>query len=150
MLQTHLSDLHIASQRTVLSHCRRSDPKHIWACRLCAAMGLGGKAQDGIKQSYEPFHLPLDIAYQSFSSATRPLAAAANSGAAEGAECPSPLDRFSQMQPEHVIVDLSPLLHKSGWSSSHPEKTVALLLRFLWPALRMAPPGTTVHVSPQT
>jgi hypothetical protein len=115
-------------------------------------MGLGGKAQANIKQIYEPFHVLMDIAYQSFSSATRSCAAPADSGAAEGAaaECPSPLERFSLKQPTHVVVDMSPLLYKSGSSSAHPEKTVAVLLRFLWPALRMAPLGTTFHVSLQT
>ena len=113
-------------------------------------MGLGWRARAGIKQIYEAFHLLLDIAYESFSSATRPCAAAADSGAAEGAKCPSPLERFKEKRPKHVIVDLSPFLHKIRLSSTHPEKTVAVLLRFLWPALRMAPPGTTFHVSLQT
>jgi hypothetical protein len=127
-------------------------PKHTWAHRLCAAMGLGQKARDGIKKYYEALLLLLEVAYQSSSSAPYPSATAASEGAAEGAAaaCPSPLERFRQKRPQHVVVDLSPFLYKCGWSKTHPEKRVAMLLRSLWPALQQAPLGTTFHVSLRT
>lgn len=79
-------------------------------------MGLGGKAQVGIKKIYAAFHLIFAIAYQSCISPTGPPAAA-DEGAVEGAAaaaCPSPLERFRQKRPKHAIVDCSPFLHKSG------------------------------------